>query len=126
MTRRLIWIPLVAFVVGFAGVLLLPRDVFISHVPLEWGNYLALATLAGFDAVFGGVRAGIEGKFRTAIFVTGFLVNMALAVLLALWGDAIGLSEMYLAAVVALGGRIFLNLSVIRRHWVERVFGRAS
>jgi small basic protein len=45
---------------------------------------------------------------------------MVLAVLLAFLGDQIGVTDLYLAAVVTLGGRIFLNLSLIRRQWLER------
>jgi len=76
--------------------------------------------LAGLDSVFGGIRAGVEKRFRSDVFLSGFLVNMVLAVLLVYLGTVIGVPDLYLAAVVALGGRMFLNLSVIRRHWLER------
>lgn len=76
--------------------------------------------LAGLDSVFGGIRAGVEHKFRSDVFLSGFLVNMFLAVILVWVGDKIGVKDLYLAAVVTLGGRMFLNLSVIRRHWLER------
>ena len=72
------------------------------------------------DSVFGGIRAGLDGKFKNDIFLSGFVVNMVLAVALAFLGDQIGVQDLYLAAVVTLGGRIFLNLSVIRRQLLER------
>jgi small basic protein len=110
-----VWLPLVGFLVGFAVVFRLP-----AGIPYDYGSYLSLATLAGLDSIFGGIRAGLEGKFRNDVFLSGFVVNMVLAVLLAFLGDQIGVTDLYLAAVVTLGGRIFLNLSLIRRQWLER------
>jgi small basic protein len=108
-------LPLFAFVLGVSIVL-------TQHVvvPTDLASYFSLATLAGLDSVFGGIRAGLDGKFKNDIFLSGFVVNMLLAVALAFLGDQIGVSDLYLAAVVTLGGRIFLNLSVIRRQLLER------
>jgi small basic protein len=89
-------------------------------VPLDVAPYLSLAVLAGLDSVFGGIRAGVEHRFRSDVFLSGFLVNMILAVLLVYVGTEIGVRDLYLAAVVTLGGRMFLNLSVIRRDWLDR------
>jgi small basic protein len=89
-------------------------------VPAGIASYLSLATLAGLDAVIGGVRAGLEDKFKSDIFISGFVVNTLLAVLLAYVGEQIGV-ELFLAAVVALGGRVFLNLSLIRRYWLTKI-----
>lgn len=108
-------LPLIAFAVGLSVMLRLP-----NKVPYEYASYLSLATLAGMDSVFGGIRAGLDGRFKNDIFLSGFVVNMVLAVALAFLGDQIGVQDLYLAAVVTLGGRIFLNLSVIRRQLLER------
>lgn len=78
------------------------------------GQYLAVACLAGFDTVFGGVRSGLEGKFRTDVFVTGFFSNILIASLLAWLGDQMYLN-LFLAVALVLGSRIFTNLSLIRR-----------
>lgn len=108
-------LPLGGLVVGFILVYLV--DV---AVPANMGIYLSLATLAGLDAVVGGIRAGVEDKFRTDILMSGFLVNTLLAALLAYIGEQIGI-DLFLAAVVLIGGRIFLNLSLIRRYWLTRI-----
>jgi len=108
-----IW-PILGVVIGFAVVYF-----WSFPVPLEMASYVALAALAGLDSVFGGIRAGLEGKFHSDIFVSGFLVNTLLAVALAYLGELIGV-DLLLAAVVALGGRVFLNLSLIRRYWLTR------
>jgi small basic protein len=95
-------------------------------VPPHMAPYLSLAALAGLDSIFGGIRAGLEGKFHDDIFLSGFVVNTLLAGLLAYLGDRIGV-DLFLAAVVALGGRVFLNLSLIRRYWLtQRQLTRAK
>lgn len=108
-------LPLAGLTLGFVVVYL--ADV---TVPADFASYLSLATLAGLDAVVGGIRAGIEEKFQTDIFLSGFLVNTLLAVILAYVGEQIGV-ELFLAAVVVLGWRIFLNLSLIRRYWLTKI-----
>jgi small basic protein len=108
-------LPLLALVAGFVAV---------YHwrvaVPAGFASYLSLAALSGLDAVIGGIRAGLEDKFKADIFLSGFLVNTLLAVLLAYLGDLIDV-QLYLAAVVTIGGRVFLNLSLIRRYWLTSV-----
>jgi small basic protein len=94
--------------------------------PLFAAEYLSLSVLAALDSVFGGIRAGVEQRFRSDVFLSGFLVNMILAVLLVWLGKMIGVDDLWLAAVVTLGGRMFLNLSVIRRHWLERHSARGE
>lgn len=89
-------------------------------VPSNWASYLSLATLAGLDSICGGIRAGLEGKFHDEIFLTGFVMNTLLSAFLAYLGDRIGV-DLFLAAVVLLGGRIFLNLSLIRRYWLNQM-----
>lgn len=108
------WLPLLGLVAGF---LMVYRADLV--VPSNMASYLSLATLAGLDSIFGGIRAGIEGKFHDDIFLSGFAVNTCLAALLAYIGDQIGV-DLFLAAVVVLGGRVFLNLSLIRRYWLTK------
>jgi len=110
-------LPVIGFAAGFALVVGVRLPI---PVPYDYASYLSLATLAGLDSIMGGIRAGLEGKFRNDIFLSGFIVNMLVAVLLAALGDQIGVEGLYLAAVVTLGGRIFWNLSVIRRHLLDR------
>ena len=107
------WLPIMGLMIGFL-VYWLP-----VRLPSDYAAYLSLATLAGIDSVFGGIRAGIEGKFHDDIFISGFVANTFLAASLAYLGDQIGVN-LWLAAVVALGGRVFLNLSLIRRYWLTQ------
>ena len=108
-------VPLFGGVLGFGLVYLTQFT-----VPPGAASYLSLAALAGLDAVCGGIRAGQEGKFHDDVFLTGFLMNTLLSALLAYLGDRIGV-DLFLAAVVMLGGRVFLNLSLIRRYWLTQM-----
>lgn len=81
--------------------------------------YVGVAALAGLDTLLGGIRAVLEARFKNELFVTGFVFNILLAIGLVYLGTKLGI-EIYLAAVVALGGRIFANLSIIRRHYLAR------
>lgn len=89
------------------------------QLPAVYAPYLSVAALAGLDTVFGGVRAGIEGRFQNDIFASGFLLNTVLAALLAALGDRIGVN-LALVAVLVLGSRVFLNLSLIRRYVLNK------
>ncbi len=89
------------------------------QLPAAYAPYLSVAALAGLDTVFGGVRAGIEGRFQNDIFASGFLLNTFLAAMLAFLGDRIGVN-LALVAVLVLGSRVFLNLSLIRRYVLNK------
>lgn len=104
----MIAIPLAALVAGFIVVY-----IYLPAMPSRWADYVAIAIIAGLDAVIGAARHRLEGQFDEAIFVSGFFVNMALAVLLAYFGDRLGV-DLYLAVLIALGIRIFNNLGRIR------------
>jgi small basic protein len=79
-----------------------------------YGQYLAVACLAGLDSICGGVRSGLEGKFHNDVFLSGFIFNIVIAFFLAWLGDQIYL-DLFLAVALVLGARIFNNLSLIRR-----------
>jgi len=110
----MMFIPLVALVVGVTLGLLVREP-----VRTEAGTYLAVACLAGLDTLFGGIRAGLEGKFQNAVFVTGFVGNILIAFFLAWLGDQIG-ANIFLVCALIFGTRIFNNLSLIRRFYLTK------
>ena len=86
-------------------------------VPAELQPYLPIAVVAALDALFGAVRARLEGVFDERVFVTSFLFNVVIAALLVFLGDQLGVgSQLSTAVVVVLGIRIFSNAASIRRH----------
>lgn len=90
-----------------------------ATVPGHLAPYTAVALLAAFDTLLGGCRAALERTFDDKIFISGLLSNTLLAALLAFVGDRIGIN-LYLAAIVAFGVRIFENLAIIRRKLLTR------
>lgn len=107
-------LPLVALLLG-----LTLGFVTKATVPGHLAPYTAVALLAAFDTLLGGCRASLEGMFDDRIFISGLLSNTLLAALLAFVGDRIGIN-LYLAALVAFGVRIFQNLAIIRRMLLTR------
>ena len=87
---------------------------FLDSLAGASGQYVAIACLAGLDTILGGIRSGLEGKFYNDVFITGFISNIIIAFFLAWLGDRIGVN-LFLAAALVLGARIFTNLSLIRR-----------
>ncbi len=93
-----------------AGVLLQPT------VPVWAQPYLPIAVVAALDAVFGGVRAMLDGIFDDRVFVVSFLSNIVVAALIVYLGDQLGVgSQLSTGVVVVLGIRIFSNAAAIRR-----------
>ncbi len=88
--------------------------------PAAFTLYISVAILASLDSVFGGLRASLENKFNTEIFVTGFFSNAILAAILAYIGDKLGV-PLYYAAIFAFGSRLFQNFAIIRRHLINRI-----
>ncbi len=80
----------------------------------SYSLYVSVAILACLDSVFGGLRAVLEKKFNTEIFISGFFGNAILAAFLAYVGDRLGV-PLYYAAIFAFGGRLFQNFAIIRR-----------
>jgi small basic protein len=78
--------------------------------------YLPIAVVAALDAVFGAVRARLEGIFDAKVFVVSFVSNVLVAALVVYLGDNLGVGgQLSTAVVVVLGIRIFSNAAAIRR-----------
>lgn len=82
--------------------------------------YLAVGILAAIDSILGAISATLKDRFDSVIFVTGFLMNFALATILSYIGDRLGL-PLYYAAVFVFGSRFFKNLAIIRRGVIEKI-----
>ena len=105
-------IAVVGLVVGIvAGLVLQPT------VPVSLQPYLPIAVVAALDALFGGLRARLDGLFDDKVFLVSFLSNVVVAALIVFLGDQLGVgSQLSTAVVVVLGIRIFSNAAAIRRH----------
>jgi small basic protein len=86
-------------------------------VPIWLQPYLPIAVVAALDAVFGGLRAVLDGIFDDRVFTVSFLANIVVAALIVYLGDQLGVgSQLSTGVVVVLGIRIFSNAASIRRH----------
>ncbi|NMO53628.1 small basic family protein [Actinoplanes sp. TBRC 11911] len=91
--------------------------VFHPAVPPALQPYLPIAVVAALDAVFGGVRAKLDGIFDDKQFVISFISNVLVAALIVYLGDQLGVGgQLSTGVVVVLGVRIFGNVAAIRRH----------
>jgi small basic protein len=86
-------------------------------VPPAMQPYLPIAVVAALDAVFGGVRAKLDGIFDDKQFVISFVSNVLVAAFIVYLGDQLGVGgQLSTGVVVVLGVRIFGNVAAIRRH----------
>ncbi|MGN6779885.1 MAG: small basic family protein [Marmoricola sp.] len=86
-------------------------------VPLWFEPYLPIAVVAAMDAVFGALRAFLDGIFSDKVFVVSFVSNVVIAALIVFLGDKLGVgAQLSTGVIVVLGIRIFSNVAAIRRH----------
>jgi small basic protein len=79
--------------------------------------YTAVAVVAALDAVFGALRAYLEGIFDDKVFVVSFVSNVVIAAAIVYLGDKLGVGgQLSTGVIVVLGIRIFSNVAQIRRY----------
>ena len=105
-------LPLLGLLVGVLAGLVLN-----VNVSFEFSRYSAVAILAALDSVLGAIRAELDGVYDNRIFISGFLANAIVAVLLTFIGDRLNI-DLYLVALINFGFRIFNNVALIRRHFI--------
>lgn len=92
---------------------------FAPIISYTYSGYLALAIVAALDSVFGGVVSSLNKKFDMGVFLSGFFGNAVLAMLLAYLGQRLNV-DIYLAAIFVFVSRMFNNLGIIRRFYLEK------
>jgi small basic protein len=86
-------------------------------VPVWLDPYLPIAVVAALDAVFGALRAFLDGIFDDKVFVVSFVSNVLIAAVIVYLGDKLGVGgQLSTGVIVVLGIRIFSNVAAIRRH----------
>jgi small basic protein len=105
-------IAIIGLIVGIVVGLIIKPD-----VPIGLEPYLPIAVVAALDAVFGALRAFLDGLFDDKVFVVSFISNVFIASLIVFLGDKLGVgAQLSTGVVVVLGIRIFANVAAIRRH----------
>lgn len=115
---RYLFIPIISLILG-----VLAGSALTFTIPVAYAKYLSIAVLAALDTLFGGIRAMVSDEFDGSILLAGFFSNTILAAALAFLGDQIGV-DLYLAAVIALGIRLFTNAGIIRRTFIQNMKNR--
>jgi small basic protein len=91
--------------------------IFTPDVPAGLDPYLPIAVVAAHDAVFGALRAYLEGIFDDKVFVVSFVSNVVIAAAIVYLGDKLGVGgQLSTGVIVVLGIRIFSNVAQIRRY----------
>ena len=88
-------------------------------ISYSYSSYLAIAIIAALDSVFGGITGVLKGEFDFKVFISGFFCNAILSILLTLLGNKLNV-DIYLAAIVVFVGRIFINLTIIRKYYIDK------
>ena len=107
----------IAIVIGcIIGALIGANAPVISYT---YSSYLSIAIVAALDTVFGGIASVVKGNFDLKIFLSGFFGNSILSIVLTYLGNRLNV-DIYLAAIVVFVGRMFNNLGIIRRYYIEK------
>ncbi len=88
-------------------------------ISYTYSSYLSIAIIAALDTVFGGISSVIKGNFDLKIFLSGFFGNSILSIALTYLGNKLNV-DIYLAAIVVFVGRMFTNLAIIRRYYIDK------
>ena len=88
-------------------------------ISYTYSGYLAIAIIAALDSVFGGITSVLNGKFDLKVFISGFFGNALLSIMLTWLGVKLNV-DIYLAAIVVFVGRMFTNLAIIRRYYIDK------
>ena len=106
-------VPVIGLALGCAGGYFFPL-----LIPAGFSQYVAIGILAALDTVVGGVNAHLQKTFDIRVFLTGFLMNSAFAILLTYTGDLLNIN-LYYAAIIVFGMRIFQNFAQMRRYMLN-------
>ena len=88
-------------------------------ITYTYSSYLSIAIVAALDTVFGGIASVVKGNFDLKIFLSGFFGNSILSIVLTYLGNRLNV-DIYLAAIVVFVGRMFTNLAIIRRYYIDK------
>ena len=88
-------------------------------ISYTYSSYLSIAIIAALDTVFGGIASVIKKNFDLKIFLSGFFGNAILSMALTYLGEKLNV-DIYLAAIFVFVWRMFNNLGIIRRYYIEK------
>jgi small basic protein len=94
-------------------------------IPPEYARYTAVAIVGLLDSLLGAIRATVENKYNTTVFISGLIFNMTIGVLITFVGDKLNL-DIYMAILVAFMIRIFANIGIIKTTTVDKIWSKSN
>ena len=91
---------------------------YLPVIPYTYSVYVSVTILAILDTK-------LKGRFDFKVFISGFFGNALLTMMLVYLGIKLNL-DIHIAAVVVFVSRMFNNLSIIRRHYIEKFNNKKS
>ena len=88
-------------------------------ISYTYSSYLSIAIIAALDTVFRGIASVINKNFDLKIFLSGFFGNAILSMALTFLGNKLNV-DIYLAAIFVFVWRMFNNLGIIRRYYIDK------
>ena len=88
-------------------------------ISYTYSSYLSIAIIAALDTVFGGLASLAKKNFDLKIFLSRFFGNSILSIALTYLGNKLNV-DIYLAAIVVFVGRMFINLTIIRKYYIDK------
>lgn len=111
------WFIIIGLLIGIIVGIFTPLD-----IPLEFARYTAVGILGILDSILGAVRADLQKKYNSTIFISGLFFNMALAMAITYLGDKLSL-DLYIAVLIVFTLRIFDNIATIRYSFLGKFIG---
>jgi small basic protein len=112
------WYAGIGLVIGLAIGFIAPLS-----IPIQFARYTAVGILGILDSILGAVKADMQGKYNSTIFISGLIFNMTLAVGITYLGDRLSL-DLYLAVLIVFTLRMFTNIATIRYFFLTRFLGK--
>lgn len=112
------WYGIIGLILGLVIGFLAPLS-----IPIQFARYTAVGILGILDSILGAVRADLQGKYDSMIFISGLLFNMTLAMGITYLGDRLSL-DLYLAVLIVFTLRMFSNMATIRYFFLTRYLGK--
>ena len=112
------WYGVIGLALGIVLGILAPLS-----IPIQFARYTAVGILGIFDSILGAIRADLQGKYDSTIFISGLLFNMILAIAITYLGDRLSL-DLYLAVLIVFTLRMFSNIATIRYFFLTKKLGK--
>ncbi len=103
----------IGLLIGIIGGCLFP-----ANIIADFTKIFSVILLTASNTFFGGLKAASIGKFDDALFVSGFISNTFLALLLVYAGDCFG-TDFYYAIFPVFGYGIFKNFADLRKNLMK-------